>query len=219
MATSTSVVASNLVDLDEDMLTTVLLGLPAPRRREWIFVALGCKALYKAVLRASTIDTIEEQRARGLPCGRHNVPVDVVYPSECRFATSVAGMLATPLRIVYSKECLRPSGPPMHCVGTLLETSAPQRIRDQFLRVLDHHLAQLPPQPTDRALRTRVRAERLAAHWLTTRALYHMVCLAPMHTLRAAFFDVLGGGVHCALDLTLRHHRCLVFLRRGPSCH
>jgi len=211
MATTTAAIASNLADLDEDMLTAVLLGLPAPRRREWIFVALTCKALHKAVLRASVVDTIEEQRARGLPCGRHNVPAEVVFASECRFATLISGLMSTPLRIVYAKECLRPSAPPMHGVGTLLETSAPSRVRDQFFRVLDHHLGKLPPQPTDRAVRTRNRAERLAAHWLTTRALYHMVCLAPLHTLRAAFFDVLGGGVHCSLDLTLRHHRCLVF--------
>lgn len=211
MATSTAAIASNLMDLDEDMLTAVLLGLSAPRRREWIFVALTCKALHKAVLRASVVDTIEEQRARGLPCGRHGVPVEVLFASECRFATSIAGLMATPLRIVYTKECLRPSAPPMHGVGTLLETSAPSRVRDHFFRILDHHLGKLPPQPTDRAVRTRNRAERLAAHWLTTRALYHMVRLAPLHTLRAAFFDVLGGGVHCSLDLTLRHHRCLVF--------
>lgn len=211
MATTTAAIASNLADLDEDMLTAVLLGLPAPRRREWIFVALACKALHKAVLRASVVDTIEEQRARGLPCGRHGVPVEVLFASECRFATSIAGLMSTPLRIVYAKECLRPSAPPMHGVGTLLETSAPSRVRDQFFRILDHHLGKLPPQPTDRAVRTRNRAERLAAHWLTTRALYHMIRLAPLHTLRAAFFDVLGGGVHCSLDLTLRHHRCLVF--------
>jgi hypothetical protein len=211
MVTPTAAIASNLVDLDDDMLTAVLLGLPAPRRREWIFVALTCKALHKAVLRASVVDTIEQQRARGLPCGRHNVPVEVMFPSEHRFATSIAGLMATPLRIVYAKECLRPGAPPMHCVGTLLETSAPSRVRDQFFRVLDHHIGQLPPQPTDRAIRTRNRAERLAAYWLTTRALYHMIRLAPLHTLRAAFFDVLGGGVHCSLDLTLRHHRCLVF--------
>ncbi len=196
-----------LTDLDEDVLTTVLLGLPAPRRREWIFVALTCKALHAAVLRASVVDTAEEQQALGLPVGRLNAPVDVVFPTGHRFATSIAGMLTTPLRIVYSKACLRPHEA-LCCTGTLLETSVPTRAREQFLRVLSHQYSQAPPEQV-RA--RRARAESLAAYRLTTRALYHMVHLAPLHTLRASFFEVLGGNPHCALDLTLRHHRCLVF--------
>tara|TARA_B110000116_G_scaffold272049_1_gene294943 strand:+ start:122 stop:2668 length:2547 start_codon:yes stop_codon:yes gene_type:complete len=196
-----------LTDLDEDVLTTVLLGLPAPRRREWIFVALTCKALYAAVLRASVVDTAEEQQALGLPMGMLNAPVDVVFPTGHRFATSIAGMLTTPLRIVYSKECLRPHEA-LRCTGTLLETSVPMRAREQFLRVLSHQYSQAPPEQV-RA--RRARAESLAAYRLTTRALYHMIHLAPLHTLRASFFEVLGGNQHCALDLTLRHHRCLVF--------
>ena len=203
-----------LTNLDEDMLTAVLLGLPAPRRREWIFVALTCKALHAAVLRASVVDTAEEQRALGLPVGRHNAPVDVVFPTGYRFATSIAGMLTTPLRIVYSKECLRPYEA-LRCTGTLLEANVPTRVREQFLRVLSHHSSQAPPpqclEEHVKVRARRARAESLAAYRLTTRALYHMVHLAPLHTLRAAFFEVLGGNQHCALDLTLRHHRCLVF--------
>ena len=206
--------SGTLGDLDEDMLTAVLLGLPAPRRREWIFVALTSKALHAAVLRASVVDTAEEQRALGLPVGRHNAPVDVVFPTGYRFATSIAGMLTTPLRIVYSKECLRPYEV-LRCTGTLLEASVPMRVREQFLRVLSHHASQAPPpqclEEHAKVRARRARAESLAAYRLTTRALYHMVHLAPLHTLRAAFFEVLGGNPHCALDLTLRHHRCLVF--------
>jgi len=211
MATTALPALILLTDLDEDALTAVLLGLPAPRRREWIFVALTCKALHAAVLRASVIDTAEEQRASGLPVGRNSAPVDVVLPTGYRFATSIPGMLTTPLRIVYSRECLRPHEA-LRCTGTLLETSVPARAREQFLRVLSHHFVQSPPpQSLERVRARRARAESLAAYRLTTRALYHMVHLAPLHTLRAAFFEVLGGNPHCALDLTLRHHRCLVF--------
>ena len=206
--------STTLKDLDEDTLTAVLLGLPAPRRREWIFVALACKALHAAVLRASRVDTAEEQLALGLPVGRNHAPVDVVFPTRCRFATSIAGMLETPLRIVYSKECLRPYEV-LRCTGSLLEASVPTRVREQFLRVLTHHYSQAPaPQCFEEQVKVRARrarAENLAAYRLTTRALYHMLHLAPLHTLRAAFFEVLGGNPHCALDLTLRHHRCLVF--------
>ena len=123
-------------------------------------------------------------------------------------------MLATPLRIVYSKECLRPYEV-LRCTGTLLEASVPTRVREQFLRVLSHHYSQAPaPHSFEEQVKVRARrarAEKLAAYRLTTRALYHMLHLAPLHTLRAAFFEVLGGNPHCALDLTLRHHRCLVF--------
>ena len=207
MATTASV----LLDLNEDALVQVLLGLPAPRRREWIFVALVCRALHAAVRRAAVVDTCEEQRAKGLPSGRNNAPVTVIVPTHRRFATSIAGIMCTPMRIVYSKEHLR-----LHAAqipGGLFETSVTQRgrAREQFLRVLDHHLAKLPPQPPERARARRVRSEALAAYHLTTRALYHMVHLAPLHTLRSAFFEVMGGGIHCALDLSLRHHRCLVF--------
>lgn len=185
----------------------VLLGLPAPRRREWLFVALVCNALYRAVLRAAVIDSAEEQAASGLPSGRHGAPVTIVHPTRHRFATSISGLMATPLRIVYVREVLRPS--------LSLFTARPQLgAREFFLRVLDHHLRVRPQQQAaanDRTLRMRARTESLAAYRLTTRALYHMVKLTPLHTLRAAFFEVLGGDAHCALDLTLRHHRCLVF--------
>lgn len=193
-----------LLDLDEDALVAVLLGLPAPRRREWLFVALACKALHTAVLRAAVIDSAEEQAASGLPSGRHGAPVTVVRPTGRRFATHVAGLMATPLRIVYTREVLRPS------LG-LFNAHVPARAREQFLRVLDHHLMLRQQPPIERAARARARTESLAAYRLTTRALYHMVKLAPLHTLRAAFFEVLGGNPHCGLDLTLRHHRCLVF--------
>ena len=123
-------------------------------------------------------------------------------------------MLATPLRIVYSKECLRPYEA-LRCTGSLLEASVPMRVREQFLRVLSHHYSQAQaPQCFEEQVKVRARrarAENLAAYRLTTRALYHMLHLAPLHTLRASFFEVLGGNPHCALDLTLRHHRCLVF--------
>jgi hypothetical protein len=205
------VTASALLDLDEDALVQVLLGLPAPRRREWIFVALVCRALHAAVRRAAVIDTGEEQRAKGLPNGRNNAPVTVVMPTCHRFATSIAGMMCTPMRIVYSKVHLRIVDAQVR--GGLFDPSLAQhrRAREQFLRVLDHHLAKLPPQPLERARARRVRAETLAAYRLTTRALYHMIHLAPVHTLRSAFFEVIGGGMHCALDLSMRHHRCLVF--------
>jgi len=208
---TTPAAASALLDLDEDALVQVLLGLRAPRRREWIFVALVCRALHAAVRRASVIDNCEEQRARGLPTGRNNSPVTVVMPTHHRFATSIAGMLCTPLRIVYSKEHLHV--PESQVPGGLFDASVAQhrRAREQFLIVLDHHLAKLPPQSLERARARRVRAESLAAYRLTTRALYHVVHLAPLHTLRSAFFEVMGGGLHCALDLSMRHHRCLVF--------
>ena len=193
-----------LLDLDEDALVAVLLGLPAPRRREWLFVALACKALHAAVLRAAVIDSAEEQAANGLPSGRHGAPVTVVRPTGRRFATHVSGLMATPLRIVYTREVLRPS------LG-LFNAHVPTRAREQFLRVLDHHLMLRQQPPIERAARARARTESLAAYRLTTRALYHMVKLAPLHTLRAAFFEVLGGNPHCGLDLSLRHHRCLVF--------
>ena len=193
-----------LLDLDEDALVAVLLGLPAPRRREWLFVALASTALRAAVRRAAVIDSAEEQAASGLPSGRHGAPVTVVHPTGRRFATHVAGLMATPLRIVYTREVLRPS------LG-LFNAHVPTRAREQFLRVLDHHLMLRQQPPIERAARARARTESLAAYRLTTRALYHMVKLAPLHTLRAAFFEVLGGNPHCALDLTLRHHRCLVF--------
>ena len=98
-----------LLDLDEDALVAVLLGLPAPRRREWLFVALVCRTLHAAVLRAAVIDSAEEQAANGLPSGRHGAPVTVVHPTRRRFATCVSGLMATPLRIVYTREVLRPS--------------------------------------------------------------------------------------------------------------
>lgn len=192
-----------LLDLDEDALVAVLLGLPAPRRREWLFVALACTALHAAVLRAAVIDSAEEQAASGLPSGRHGAPVTVVHPTGRRFATHVSGLMATPLRIVYTREVLRPS------LG-LFNAHVPTRAREQFLRVLDHHLMLRQQPPIERAARARARTESLAAYRLTTRALYHMIKLAPLHTLRAAFFEVLGGNPHCGLDLTLRHHRCLV---------
>jgi|SaaInlV_125m_DNA_1040241.scaffolds.fasta_scaffold02680_2 hypothetical protein len=208
---ATPATASALLDLDEDALVQVLLGLPAPRRREWIFVALVCRALRGAVHRAAVIDTCEEQRAKGLPSGRNNAPVTVVMPTHHRFATSIAGIMCTPMRIVYSKQHLHIQE--SQVPGGMFDPSLAQhrRAREQFLLVLDHHLAKLPPQPLERARARRVRAEALAAYRLTTRALYHMVHLAPMHTLRSAFFEVMGGGVHCALDLSMRHHRCLVF--------
>ena len=198
--------ARTLLDLNEDALVAVLLGLPAPRRREWLFVALVCNALHRAVLRAAVIDSAEEQAASGLPSGRHGAPVTIVHTTRHRFATAISGLMATPLRIVYVREVLRPS------LG--LFNARPQLgAREFFLRVLDHHLRVRPQQAAanDRTARIRARTESLAAYRLTTRALYHMVKLAPLHTLRAAFFDVLGGDLHCALDLTLRHHRCLVF--------
>ena len=181
-----------LLDLDEDALVAVLLGLAAPRRREWLFVALACKALHAAVLRAAVIDSAEQQIASGLPSGRHGAPVNVVNPTGRRFATHVSGLMATPLRIVYTRELLRPS------LG-LFNAHVPTRAREQFLRVLDHHLMLRQQPPIERAAKARARTESLAAYRLTTRALYHMVKLAPLHTLRAAFFEVLGGNPHLSL--------------------
>ena len=204
--------ASALLDLSEDMLTAVLLGLPAPRRREWVFIALSCRALHAAVLRASVEDTIDEQIAAGLPSGRNGAPASVFHPTGHRFATSIAGMMMTPLRIVYSKECLTATHPERGPgVRGIFDASVLPRARCQFLRVLAQHFSLFAQQSIERAARARARAEGLAAYRLTTRALYHVIALAPLHTIRSAFFDVLGGGPQCALDLSLRHHRCLVF--------
>ena len=55
-----------LTDLDVDVLALVLLGLPlGERQREWIYVALACRALHAAVLRAFEADRVERLFAAG----------------------------------------------------------------------------------------------------------------------------------------------------------
>ena len=205
-ATPPSATAAALLDLDEDSLTAVLLALPEPRQREWIFVALVCRVLHTVTLRAAAADWEREQCARGMPC------VPAVFPTGRRLSTALSGIMLSPLRIVYTKERLGPDVsspglPPSLCLcgGVLhgfFDAPVPPRAREAFLSAVEYH-------PADR--QSYERAESLAAYHLSTRALYHMVHLAPIATLRGAFYEVLGGGPRCRLDLTLRHHRCLVF--------
>lgn len=193
--------AETLTDFDVDILTLVLLALPVgARQREWIYVALACRALHAAVLRAAEADHAECLRAAGLPGGHPKRPLCTLRPSGKRFATSLSGAWVSPTRIVFTKEHLAPYDA---IVAHLFSgTFVPPRLRAQFLRM------QYDPRQTQQA---REAAEARAAHHLSTRALHHLLQHAPLHTIQACFFDVLGAHDACVLHLSLRHHRALVF--------
>ena len=199
MATTTA--ARALTDLDVDVLALVLLGLPlGERQREWIYVALACRALHAAVLRAFEADRVERLFAAGLPGGHSKRPLRVIRASGRRFATSIHGAWTSPMRIVYTKERLASHDASVEHLFS--GTFVPPRLRGQFLRL------QYDPRqtPADRDA-----SEARAAYHLSTRALPHLLQHAPLHTIQACFFEVLGEHSACALHLSLRHHRALVF--------
>lgn len=188
-----------LTQLDPDALALVLLGLsPEARRRDWVFLALTCRALRAAVLVAARAS--EEERlgtVDRLPLG------PAPKPSGKRFATSVDGIWTSPRRILFAKAhlaCVEPT------VQAFFEsTHVPRRVRAAFAAALDYDPRQTRQQ--------RGEVESRAAYHLSTDALYLLLAHAPLHTVRAAFFEVLGGGRsprHFALDLSLEHHRALV---------
>lgn len=193
--------AGALIDLDVDVLALVLLGLPPKeRQREWIYVALACRALHAAVLRAFEADKVQRLFAAGLPGGHSKRPLRVIRPSGRRFATSIHGAWTSPMRIVYTKERLASSDASVEHLFS--GTFVPVRLRGQFLRL------QYDPRQTQT---DRDASEARAAYHLSTRALHHLLQHAPLHTIQACFFEVLGAHAACALHLSLRHHRALVF--------
>lgn len=188
-----------LADLDADALALVLLCLPAEaRRRDWVFVALTCRALRAAVLLAFRAS--EDERLRTvdrLPLG------PAPKPSGKRYATSVEGIWTSPRRILFAKAHLFDASGEVKAF--FARAFVPPRVRDAFAAAQTYD-----PRQTHEH---RMEVESRAAYHLSSAALYLLLAHAPLCTIRASFFEVLGGGrspKHFALDLSLRHHRCLV---------
>lgn len=188
-----------LADLDADALALVLLGLPAEaRRRDWVFVALTCRALRAAVLGAFRAS--EDERLRTvdrLPLG------PAPKPSGKRYATSVEGIWTSPRRILFAKAHLFDASGEVQ--NFFARSYVPPRVREAFAVAQAYD-----PRQTHEH---RMEVESRSAYHLSSAALYLLLAHAPLCTIRASFFEVLGGGrspKHFALDLSLRHHRCLV---------
>ena len=108
-----------------------------------------------------------------------------------------------PRRILFAKAHLTSAEPTVQAFFE--STHVPRRVRSAFAAALDYDPRQTRQQ--------RDEVESRAAYHLSTEALYLLLAHAPLHTIRAAFFEVLGGGrspKHFALDLSLEHHRALV---------
>lgn len=185
---------SRLLALDDDALVKVLTALP--QCDDWIFVALTCKALHCAALQAFEIVQTEALVAARLP-GVHKSAMRIIgMGSESeharkRMCTTWCSAMTSPKRFVFVKTHLH------HAFylsdGVLPTFSVPQLL------------------PANVAYANIMRRyEFFSSIHLSTRAIYDLLRHGSLSMIRACFFDVLGGGPGCKLQLQSRHHKALV---------
>lgn len=175
-----------LTDLSDDALVAVLLALPESRLRHWVYVALTCRALRRAAVRA-----FAEAQERALRAGRLPLPRDSEPPRT--MATALGSVMESQWRFVLGKRTLK--APCFHQAPTRRGTTMAASLRydPRDVRALDNR-------------------EFLAAYNLSTRGIWHLVRDAPLAMIRGCFFDILCEP-ECQvvdLDVSLRHHRALV---------
>jgi len=167
-----------LLDLDDDALARVLVSLSD---HDWLFVALACRGLHRAALRAFEQAQADRLRAAELPGVVGDALVVASHghrPSPFKMGTSVAGIMRTPKRFAYAKQAI---GFPAH---------------------FHHHALTLPTSPNN--------YEFYAASKLSTAALFHMLKQAPVSMIRGSFFDALGGLPACRFMPGVRDHAALL---------
>lgn len=176
-----------LLELNDDALVSVLLALPHPQLRHWVYVALTCRALGRAAVRAFAEAQDRALRASRLP--RPRGP----EPAPRAMATALGSVMESQWRFVLGKRTLKAP-----CFLQMLVRSGTSIA------------SSLRYDPRDmRALENR---EFLAAYNLSTRGIWHLLRDAPLAMIRGCFFDILCEPECQVVDFSigLRHHRALL---------
>lgn len=180
---------THLLSLDDDMLFLVLMAMPVPLHREWLFVALASRALRRVALAAFLHSQVDSLCVSQLPGVVGNKLCVVGSDAMTRICTSTGSLMMSPGRFVFGKSEKN------HRVRAFIYTVFPPNMRSTVARSCSSHT---------------ISNDVVAAHCLSTRAIFWLVRLAPLSIIRDCFFDVLSGGSLARLNITLRHHRALL---------
>lgn len=104
MAGLGSAMSRLLLDLDDDALARVLGFLEDDA--DWVFIALSCRALRRAALRAFEQAQVDRLRAAGLPGVVGNALVVAGPHPTLRVSTSAASIMQSPTRFAFAKQTL-----------------------------------------------------------------------------------------------------------------
>ena len=174
-----------LLDLPDDVLVLVLLARPPGEQySDVLFVALACQRLLAAARAA--VAALEQEAARRALGWTGSACSDAHAP---RLLTSLRGIVIAPRRFSMCQEICNSRG--------LFDMLVPPRARAIFLNAA---MPQHGPY-----------VDSLAAYRLRPRLLRAFVAHAPMHMIRASFFEVFSPSRPSQLDVAaLRHHRALL---------
>ena len=215
-----------LLDVGDDALVLILLSTPpGDRFANTLFVALACKRLCAAARAA--VAALEEEARRGVlgslgwtrprarpqpqPQPQPQPPLPFfergIHPKRLgtpcpavrvrggsivarpTLITSIAGIMVSPTRFAWAKR--------LASTERMFESPIPTRARATFLSLIADH-------------RQMATFDSIAAYRMSTRALRAFVERAPIHMIRASFYEVFANSRIAWLDVSLRHHRCLV---------